>query len=524
VPAGSAPGYVGVNSTTNRVYVTSEISNTVSVIDGASSIVVATVSVGKTPYGVGVNPTTNRVYVSNFYSDNVSVIDGASNTIVATVPVGSNPIGVGVSPTTHRVYVANYHSDTVSVIDGASNTVVATVPVGSRPNAVGVNPTTNRVYVANEGSNIVSVIQDGVGLTGSDTPGDVLGLATSEAPATSVLLGGELDRGFQMPYQLGESWVVVGGFSNGSGNDGRDKTSPHYYKNGGALDFAPRNNMRIGEDTKDMWVVAIAPGTVIDKKDCYVQIDHNSVKVEYYHLANVQGDISIGKGVFANQKLGVIANNSKQALCNGGRWEAPHLHFKIYPNMEGQSLAGWVIHYDPRLDNPTHDSTTFTKGGSTFRTDQYHPLDNPPNIDTNKAYNITSVNSGKLLGLVGISVADGARVTQEDKNGATSQKWRFEFLEGTTNVYRIRSALTDKCLTVNGASLDGGAEVFQWTCNDDDSQKWKAIDLEDGQFKFEVQHSKQDLAIAESSLETGARLIQWSPLDIADQKWMLQAR
>ena len=40
---------------------------------------------------VAVNPNTNLIYVANYVSDNVSVIDGASNTVVATVAVGSGP-------------------------------------------------------------------------------------------------------------------------------------------------------------------------------------------------------------------------------------------------------------------------------------------------------------------------------------------------------------------------------------------------------------------------------------------------
>src|SRR3972149_2195194 len=111
--------------------------------------VIATVPVGFSPEGVGVNPTTDRVYVSNVLSATVSVIDGATNTVIATVPVGRLPWAVGVNPTTGRVYVANRLDDTVSVVDGATNAVIATVPVGADPRAVGVNPTTNRVYVAN---------------------------------------------------------------------------------------------------------------------------------------------------------------------------------------------------------------------------------------------------------------------------------------------------------------------------------------------------------------------------------------
>jgi YVTN family beta-propeller protein len=40
----------------------------------------------------------NRIYVSNQSDNNVSVIDGVTNTVIATVPVGSLPTGVGVNP------------------------------------------------------------------------------------------------------------------------------------------------------------------------------------------------------------------------------------------------------------------------------------------------------------------------------------------------------------------------------------------------------------------------------------------
>ena len=48
----------------------------------AQSMVIATIPVGTVPVGVGVNSTTNRIYVANNGSDTVSVIDGATNAVV----------------------------------------------------------------------------------------------------------------------------------------------------------------------------------------------------------------------------------------------------------------------------------------------------------------------------------------------------------------------------------------------------------------------------------------------------------
>lgn len=158
ISVGQSPQGVGVNAVTNRVYVASGDTDTVSVIDGTTEGVIATIDVGNQPVGVAVNDITNQIYVANYSGDTVSVIDGLENVVTATIPVGSRPIGVGVNRESNRVYVSNLSSNTVSVIDGASDTVVATIPVGQAPYGVGVNPATNRVYVANFTSGSLSVI------------------------------------------------------------------------------------------------------------------------------------------------------------------------------------------------------------------------------------------------------------------------------------------------------------------------------------------------------------------------------
>jgi hypothetical protein len=70
-------------------------------------------------------------------SDNVSVIDGSTNTVVATVPVGPGAGGMAVNPTTNRVYVANAADDTVSVIED--------VPVMPPANSTPAPPRTTEV-------------------------------------------------------------------------------------------------------------------------------------------------------------------------------------------------------------------------------------------------------------------------------------------------------------------------------------------------------------------------------------------
>ena len=157
VPVGGQS--IGVNPTTDRIYVGNNFDETVSVIDGASNAVVATVALGRVgPIAVDVNPTTNRVYVSGG-----SVIDGAlaesdpASAVIATLPVFGHSIGV--NPTTDRIYLGNLNGSTVSVIDGASNAVMATIDLGLTPEAVGVNAGNDHVYAA-AGSTVFVIADD----------------------------------------------------------------------------------------------------------------------------------------------------------------------------------------------------------------------------------------------------------------------------------------------------------------------------------------------------------------------------
>ena len=176
VPVGVEPASSAVNSTTNKIYVPNQCGNdatcaypysqgTVTVVDGATNNP-TTVNVGYYPSTVAVNPVTNTIYVANQCGSDptcasygtVSVIDGVSNTVIATVTVESDPYGVTVNSVTNNIYVANScgtdlscntYSGTVSVIDGVNNTVTATVNAGAGPAPPVVNLVTNKIYVAN---------------------------------------------------------------------------------------------------------------------------------------------------------------------------------------------------------------------------------------------------------------------------------------------------------------------------------------------------------------------------------------
>ena len=77
------------------------------------------------------NPKTDTVYVTNNEDNTVSVINGRTGQVTATIGVGALPGAITVNPATDIIYVANSDASTISVINGRTNKVTATVEVGT---------------------------------------------------------------------------------------------------------------------------------------------------------------------------------------------------------------------------------------------------------------------------------------------------------------------------------------------------------------------------------------------------------
>src|ERR1035438_7332599 len=98
----------------------------------AAQPLLATVTVGHDPYYLAANAVTNKVYVANYCGNDpgcrsqspgtVTVIDGLTNTVDATVTVGRQAAFLVINPVTNKIYVTNRSDNTVSVINGATNT------------------------------------------------------------------------------------------------------------------------------------------------------------------------------------------------------------------------------------------------------------------------------------------------------------------------------------------------------------------------------------------------------------------
>jgi YVTN family beta-propeller protein len=61
------------------------------------------------PVSIAVNSKTDKIYVANYFSNTISVIDGKTNIIIGNITTGAAPQKVVVSPVLNRIYVSTYN-------------------------------------------------------------------------------------------------------------------------------------------------------------------------------------------------------------------------------------------------------------------------------------------------------------------------------------------------------------------------------------------------------------------------------
>jgi YVTN family beta-propeller protein len=100
--------------------------NAVSVINGSTKTAVTNITdVGVSPNDISVNPNTNKVYVLSTSSNSVSVIDGKTNRITKTINLDPALSYVAVNPVTNTTYVTNFQSNIMYVINGMTDNLTA---------------------------------------------------------------------------------------------------------------------------------------------------------------------------------------------------------------------------------------------------------------------------------------------------------------------------------------------------------------------------------------------------------------
>ena len=150
--------YTTVNAApTGRIFVTNERGNSVSVINGSSLEVEATIEIGDRPRGIGLSPDGSELYVAVSEENKIKVVDPTSLKIIREFEAGSDPETFAVHPN-GNIYISNEDDAKATVFNPANGEQVAEIKVGLEPEGVAISPDGKRVIVTSESTNMLHVI------------------------------------------------------------------------------------------------------------------------------------------------------------------------------------------------------------------------------------------------------------------------------------------------------------------------------------------------------------------------------
>lgn len=160
-----------------RVLVTNERSGDLTVIDGPTREVVATVALGKRPRGLKVSPDGKRLYVALSGSpiappgtdedslppadkgaDGIGVLDLDTLQLVTVLRGVSDPEQLAVSADGRKLYIASEDTGQAVVLDASSGRLLKSMDVGGEPEGVTLSPDGRWVYMTSEEDHQIAVI------------------------------------------------------------------------------------------------------------------------------------------------------------------------------------------------------------------------------------------------------------------------------------------------------------------------------------------------------------------------------
>lgn len=168
----------------HKAYVVDTLRDSISVID-ISTRRRRNIQVGKSPIAIARNPSTHLLYVANHGSGTVSVIDGRSDRVTATIPVDSLPYSIAVDQQTNQIFVSSVYSDSLKIVDGVTNRVISMKAISA--DAIEINSGADLVYLMGYESSAITVL-DLASRTLTNLPMGAMDLwAMARNPATSIL-------------------------------------------------------------------------------------------------------------------------------------------------------------------------------------------------------------------------------------------------------------------------------------------------------------------------------------------------
>jgi YVTN family beta-propeller protein len=173
IPVGRGPGGVAVGA--GEVWVANQLDGTVSEVNPAAGIVVATIGVGNGPDAVVFG--YQSVWVANVTDSTLSRIDPGSGRVLATIPLGGTPAGLAAGE--RGIWVTRPDTGQLLLVDPHTNRISHAFPVGGSPGAVAIG--VGSIWVSDPGGAVARV---------DPVTGRVQKIGTGGSPAGITCVGG----------------------------------------------------------------------------------------------------------------------------------------------------------------------------------------------------------------------------------------------------------------------------------------------------------------------------------------------
>ena len=142
-----------------RLYVTTELDKTITIIDPKALKIVGTLPTGQPEsHMLVLSHDGRRAYTANVGPGTVSVIDIAARKVIKVIPVSKNTQRISISPDDKWVFTADQTKPQMAVIDTATNTVAKWIPMEGIGYGSAVTPDGRSLLVALPDQNKVAVI------------------------------------------------------------------------------------------------------------------------------------------------------------------------------------------------------------------------------------------------------------------------------------------------------------------------------------------------------------------------------
>lgn len=140
------------------------------------------------------------------------------------------------------------------------------------------------------------------------------------------------------------------------------------------------------------------------------------------------------------------------------------------------------------------------------------------NVISDGIYTIASKASGKVMDVVDVSTASGAKIQQWTNYVANNQRFRVE--STGDGYYKLTAVHSGKVLDVPSSSTSTGVQLQQWDDNGSNAQRWKIVDVGGGYYKLVSKVSGLAVDVASASTADGAVVQQWTDNGTDAQKWL----